>query len=155
MSAAHQYKNLLFGSAFLLYLHFPCKIDYILSIFVSWLLTAGQFMGIWLKYLNRRSKLDIFNSSQKIAQIVPYTVSNMDLRFRNWTYIQTSLRLKNNHATTSSQARCVCRIFVNQISISCRNNNEQIRYLFLSIYSLSIKKVFSFGHYFKFLIASM
>ena len=34
----------------------------------------------------------------------------MDLRFRNWTYIQTSFRLKNHHATTSSQARCVCRI---------------------------------------------
>ena len=54
----------------------------------------------------------------------------MDLMFRNWTYIQTSLLLKNHHATSSSQARCVCRIFVNQISISCHNNNEQIRYLF-------------------------
>ena len=82
----------------------------------------------------------------------------MDLRHldhgsRNWTYIQTRFRLKNHHATSLSQARCVCRIFVNQISISYRNNDEQIRYLFLSICSLSIghlfdkKKFFSFRHY--------
>ena len=31
----------------------------------------------------------------------------MDLRFRNWTYIQTSFQLKNRHATSSSHARCV------------------------------------------------
>ena len=57
----------------------------------------------------------------------------MDLRFRYWTYIQTSFRLKNYHATSSNQARSVCLIFVNQISISCRKNNKQIRYLFLTL----------------------
>ena len=51
----------------------------------------------------------------------------MDLRFRNWTNIKTSFWRKNCHATSSSQARCVSRIFVNQISISCCNNNEQTR----------------------------
>ena len=66
----------------------------------------------------------------------------MDLRFRNWTYIQTSFWLKNRHTTSSSQARFFCRILVNLISISCRNNNEQIRYLFLSICSLLIGHLF-------------
>ena len=66
----------------------------------------------------------------------------MDLRFRNCTYIQTSFWLKNRHATSSSQARCVFHIFVNQISISCRNNNEQIRYLFLSMCCLLIGHIF-------------
>ena len=74
---------------------------------------------------------------KKSAILQNSKTSFMDLRFRNWTYIQTSFWLKNRHATSSSQARCVFRIFVNQISISCRNNNEQIRYLFLSICSLS------------------
>ena len=72
----------------------------------------------------------------------------MDLRFRNWTYIQTRFWLKNCHATSSSQARFVCCIFVNLISISCRNNNEQIRYLFLSICSLSIGHLFDKRNYF-------
>ena len=67
---------------------------------------------------------------------------SMDLRFRNWTYIQTSFRLKKHYATSSSQDRCVCRIFVNKISISCFDNNEQIRYLYLSIFSLSIGHLF-------------
>ena len=43
----------------------------------------------------------------------------MDLRFRDWTYIQTRFLLKNYHATSSSQTRCVCRNFVNLIFISC------------------------------------
>ena len=40
----------------------------------------------------------------------------MDLRFRNWTYKQTSFWLKNRHATSSNKARCNCHIFVNLIS---------------------------------------
>ena len=43
----------------------------------------------------------------------------MDLRYRNWTYIQTIFLLKNRHATSSSQARCVCPIFVNLMFNSC------------------------------------
>ena len=42
----------------------------------------------------------------------PFSVS---VRFRNCTCIKTSFRLKNHHATSSIQARCVCRIFVNQM----------------------------------------
>ena len=79
----------------------------------------------------------------------------MDLRFRNWTYIQTSFRLKNHHATSSSQARCICRVFVNQISTSCCNNNEKIRYLFLSTYSLSIAHLFHKKKFFRFVIIVM
>ena len=37
------------------------------------------------------------------------------LKFGNWTCIQTEFWLKNHHATSSNQARCVFRIFVNQI----------------------------------------
>ena len=53
----------------------------------------------------------------------------MDLRFRNWSYIQTSFQLKNHHATSSSQARCFCRIFVNLIFINCHYNNDQMIFL--------------------------
>ena len=51
----------------------------------------------------------------------------MDPRFRNYTHIQTIFRLKNPHATSASQARCVCSIFVNLIVISCHYNNDYSR----------------------------
>ena len=103
------------------------------------------------------AKTPFYQKKSKLLRIIRHfeKLKNfffMHLRVRSWTYIQTSFRLKNHHATSSNQARCFCRIFVNQISNSCSNNNEQIRYLFLSICSISIghlfeKKVFSFGCY--------
>ena len=51
----------------------------------------------------------------------------MDLRFRDSNYIQTSFRIKNHHATSSSHARCVCRIFVNLIFISCHKINDEMK----------------------------
>ena len=54
----------------------------------------------------------------------------MNLRFRAWTYIQTSFWLKKHHATSSSQARLVFRIFVNLIFISWHYNNDGMKKLF-------------------------
>ena len=51
----------------------------------------------------------------------------MDLRFRNWTHIQTSFRLKNHHAISSSQARCVWHIFVNLMFISCHEKTFKFK----------------------------
>ena len=51
--------------------------------------------------------------------------------FRNRTYKQKSFRLKNPHATSSSQARCLCRILVNLVFISCHYINDQMKKLFL------------------------
>ena len=59
----------------------------------------------------------------------------MDLRFRNWTYIQTIFQFKNHHGTSSCQARCVCCIFVNLIFISCHYNNDQMKKLFIKLMS--------------------
>ena len=50
-----------------------------------------------------------------------------DLRFRNWTYVQSSFRLK-----IIMQPRQVSRIFVNLIFISSHHNNDQMNKLFLS-----------------------
>ena len=75
---------------------------------------------------------------------------NQKFFFMDWTYIQTSFRLKNHHATSLSQARCVYSIFVNQISISCHNTYEQIRYLFLSMCCLLIGHIFDKKFFFSF-----
>ena len=60
----------------------------------------------------------------------------MDVRFRNRTCIKTNFRLKNHHAISLSQARCLCGIFVNMIFISCHYNNDQMKKLFYQIDAL-------------------
>ena len=57
----------------------------------------------------------------------------MDLRFRNWTYIQTSFWLNNHDTTSSSQARCVCGIFVDLIFINSPYNATMTKWKKLSL----------------------
>ena len=123
-----------------IYLH-PC---------VKTFLIRSQNLLIFAKMLFCQKKVSYWKKSAILKKSKTFFHG---LRFRHWNYIQTSFRLKKYHATSSSQAKCVCCIFVNQIFISCRKNTEQIRYLFLSICSLWIghlfeKKKFSFRHYF-------
>ena len=54
---------------------------------------------------------------------------------KNRIYIQTRFQLKNHHATSSNQTRCVCHILMNQIYISCRNINQQIKIFSLTLFS--------------------
>ena len=44
----------------------------------------------------------------------------MDIKSTYRIFIQTRFQLKNNHATSSNQPRCVCRILVYYIFINCR-----------------------------------
>ena len=84
----------------------------------------------WINLLSEAKSWAMLRKNPRIWKI--QKLFFMDLRFTSWTYIQTSFRLKNHQTTSSSQAGCVCRIFVNRIFTSCHYNIDQMKQTFLS-----------------------
>ena len=99
-----------------------------------------QFIVVWRAF---RWKIRWYLQKRWFKKKVSYWKRSAILKNSKTIFHGSIVQELNLHTNIhTKQARCVCRMFVYQISISCQNNNEQIRYLFLSICSLSIGHLF-------------